>query len=1220
MARHPVVIVQGETGCGKTTQLPQLCWKAGRGAAGMIALTQPRRIAARAVAARIAAELGSADGGLVAHQVRFEDRTSPRTRIKVVTDGILLAQLRSDRLLSKFDTVIVDEAHERSLNVDFLLGCLTRILHRRSDLKVIVASATIDAQRFSRHFGDAPIVEIPGRLHPVEVRHAEPVAAEGEEPDKIRAIVDAVSSLIDETDGDGLVFLPGEREIHEVKEVLSGRVKEIADVLPLYARLGAKEQDLALAGTGRRRVILATNVAETSLTVPRITFVVDSGDVRVLRYSPKARLQRLPIERVSKAGAAQRSGRCGRLGPGICVRLYSKEELAGLADWPQPEIQRVNLASVLLQMAAMDLGEVTHFPFLDAPSVRAVEEGRATLHELGALSLSGRLTRQGQQMARLPVDPRIARVLLESLRLHCLSEALVVAAALSVGDPRERPFERTGAADIAHLEWRDSASDLGSMLRLWRAWQQRQSELGSSALKRWCREKFLAHQRMREWQEIHRQLTRLVETHWDRAREGVRREIAEKPSLDALHKSLLAGFVSNVAQRTEEGEYELANGQKFSMHPSSVLARSSARWIVCAEIVDTGRRLGRTGVRIHPEWVEQVAPQLVKRSISEPHWMPERGQCAAWERVSLGTLVISPRRRVPLGPIDPAAARHHFIQGALIEELFQGEAPPFMARNRALRSAIEAEEARRRKPLLCDDLARHAFFDTRIPESIHSWPSFLRWLEEASRGQSGLLEMQRRDLLADPANDPDEGVESQTIDVGGVDRRVEFIHSPGARNDGATLRVPLAAASLIDPRALEWGTAGSLAERCEALIKSLPKGFRQRLIPAHEVAEGAAIALADRTGDLLPRLAEYCTATAGTRIAPEDFAPEKLEPHMRIRIEIFDEAGRTIDEDRDPRALCSRIRTRALGAFAELAQSFGDKYCRSRIDRWTPMTLPSDIPLSLAAPERSPVANVYPALVDREEWVDLASFPDELSARKAMRRGIVRLLALSCRARVAPHAEYHPKWEAIARLIRGHASGEREWLADIADAVAIDHVDRQPELPRSFEAMAALEVSLENTLWDLASTAVQRTHALLLGLNAARAASEGPLRKAILARIEAISPARPLRKLAVAQLSRAPRRLEALALRARKAMSRGMEWDEALAREFAPFAARAQMMLDESTTHEEWQHALDFADLVEEFAVSLWAQELGTLRSVSAPKLERAASQWKVRAIHASSS
>ena len=1242
---HPVVIVQGETGCGKTTQLPKLCLQAGRATTGMIALTQPRRIAARAVCRRIAEELAVESGGVVAYQVRFDDRTTSATRIKVVTDGILLAQIRTDRLLSRYDTVIIDEAHERSLNIDFLLGCLVRILRRRSDLRVVIASATIDSQRFSRHFGDAPVIEIPGRAHPVEVRYAPVGRDDSGEPDMIRAISDAVVERLKGQDGDGLVFLAGEREIRDAQTALQGRLGESVEAVPLYSRLSGPEQDRALSGSGRRRVVLATNIAETSLTVPRVRFVIDTGNARVLRYSTKSRIQRIPIERISRASAAQRAGRCGRIAPGVCIRLYSEQEFADFPQWPQPEIQRVSLASVILQMSSIGLGAVASFPFLDPPSPRAIEEGQATLVELGAFTSSSRLTREGAMMARLPVDPRLSRVLLESVRAHCLPEALVIASALSSIDPRERPAAKATEADIAHQQWRDTSSDAASILRLWFAWRKAREDLGSSALKRWCRERFVSEGRLREWEEIHRQLVRLVDGGWESARALVGTPAREGAPLEPLHRSIMTGFVSSVAQRTEEGDYLLATGHRFSLHPSSALARGAARWIVAAEIVDTGRRVGRTAVRIHPDWLGQVAPHLLTRSISEPHWVETSGQAAAWERTTLGALVVSPRRRVPLGPINPAAARQLFIQGALVEECVPGVIPPFMERNRRLRAGLEQEEARKRRTLIGDDLARYSFFDARIPEEIHSWPSFIRWLDSSKGSIPRTLEMQRMDLLRDPSDQSESAAEGLLM-IAGRPRDVAYIHRPGDIRDGASIRVALEAASLLDERAISWGVPGSLAQFCEGMIRSLPRHIRQRLIPAREVAEGAAERLADREGSFATRLAEQLNSIAQTRVTAADFDLARVEPHLRILVEVVDSTGAIIDSDRDVRALVARIRDRSLRAFAALAASFGDRYERRAVEQWTNTSLPNEIAEQIPAPEDCPVAVVYPALVDARRGADgplhLRCFSDELSATLAMRGGVVALLSRSIARAVIHHAHYHPKWEEICSLASVSGIPHTELLEDLPDAVAIDFVDRLEVLPRSQEAMEHTDASIGEGLWDRSGACLERVHQCLSALavvrgvdrrtlavgsasarsfvttHAPRSVSSETVQR-VLERAQKIFPPHALASLSATQLARAPRRLEALASRMRKVVTKGEGWEESLAAQFAPWEVRVALARERAVTRDGWARAVEFADLVEEFAVALWAQELGTIHPVSEQRLEPLARQLNVWEIQPSS-
>jgi len=1207
-----VVIVQGDTGCGKTTQLPKICLAAGIGVKGMIALTQPRRVAARSVAARISKELGESWPGAVAYQVRFDDRSTSATRIKVVTDGLLLAELRADPLLSRYEAVIVDEAHERSLNIDFLLGCLVRILRRRAEFKVIVASATIDAPRIAEHFGGAPVIEVPGRLHPIDVIWR-PRADEEAGQELASEVAAAIEERLVSQEGDGLVFLPGEREIAEVRTALEGRLAGRAEVLPLYARLSSAEQDRALAGVGGRRVILATNIAETSLTVPRVRFVVDSGLARVLRYSPKARLQRLPIEPISQASARQRAGRCGRIAPGVCVRLYSEEAYEASPQWTQPEIQRVNLASVLLQMASLGLGDIERFPFIDPPSARAVAEGRATLVELGAFTSAHRLTKAGRMMARLPIDPRLARMLLEARRMHCLPAALVAASALSVGDPRERPAERAGAADFAHAAFRDPVSDLGSILRLWRAWRDRSIELGSSQLRRWCRDSFLSHGRLREWSEIHRQLTRLVAGAWDAAQPGADRARGEEDAaLEPLHRALLAGFVGHAAQRTQDGEYELASGQLFTVHGSSALARGHARWIVAAEIVDTGRRVARTVVRIHPSWLEQVAPHLVQRTISDPHWVAERGQAAAWERVTLGSLVVSARRRVALGPTDPVAARTQFIQGALVEEQVRCELPVFMQRNRSLRASIEEDEARLRRPLLADDARRFAFYDARVPPALHSWPSFLRWMEESDASRSDLLTMARADLLAEGEAGRSESP-SPRVEIGGLSRPVSFVHAPRTRSDGATVSVPLEAACLIDPRALSWGVPESLAELSAAMIRTLPKHLRQRLSPLAEVAEGAAIALADRHGEFADRLAAHCSRVALTSVRASDFESSKIEPHLRLRVEVT-HAGGVVDSDRDPRALKQRVRDRSLAAFAESSPNFAPNFYKDGIEAWTDSTLPVEIPARIEAPAGSPVRDLFPALVDdgaRRGSVSLRVYPDELSAKRAMRQGVIRLVALSIGSSVRDIARHAPKFEALALTAVARGTSSPELLEDIIDAVAIDIVDRLPELPRSRIALESALAGIREGLW-------LRVEAVLTRLRECFDAVPAPVPECISTSVARLFPARAPSLLSAHAFENAPRRLRAQAVRARRAL-RDPTGERANVATFTPWLELAERSVRLAADCVEWRSAVDLMDLVEEFAVALWAQELGTTRSVSVQRLARAASQMSWLATHSES-
>lgn len=1208
---NQVVIIQGETGCGKTTQLPKLALQAGRGVGGMVGLTQPRRVAARTICARIASELGVAPGSIVGHQVRFDDRSNASTIIKVVTDGILLAQMGSDRLLTKFDTLIVDEAHERSLNIDFLLGCLRSILHRRSDLKIIIASATIDAAKFSRHFADAPVIEIPGRTFPVETRYRPTKLDDFGDPDYPSTIADAVEECLREQKGDGLVFLPGEREIAELQEMLQGRLADTAEVVPFFARLSSDAQDYAMTPGTKRRVVLATNIAETSLTVPRIRFVVDCGLARVLRYNPRLRLQRLPVERISRASAMQRTGRCGRVGPGLCIRTFAPEEFEEMPQWNQPEIQRVNLASVILQMAGFGLGDIRHFPLVDPPSHRSIEEGLATLTELGALTSTGRLTTEGALMAKLPIDPRLARVLLESIKVHCLPEALVIAAGWSVADPRVHPADKPDSASMAHSVWKDQRSDVASTLRLWKLWRNKSSELGSSALRTWCRQSFLSQQRLREWDEIHRQITRLVQQGWKKARPWVHRPLADTFPADAIHACVLAGFVSNVAQRTIEGEYELANAQKFRMHSSSALGRANARWLVATEVMDTGRRVGRTAVPIAPQWIERVAGHLVKRAVSEPHWVKQTGQVAAWQRVTLGSLVVSPRSRVPYGPVDPRGAREVFIQSALIDEEIVGKSPEFLRKNRQLLENLLAEEARRRCTLVGGDASRYEFYDARIPLEIHSWPAFLRWFAAESRNQPHLLCMRRADLVA-ASGDGDGCKVEDSIDLNGIACPLEFCHQPGDERDGASLRIPLESATQIDTRSLGWGVPGMLSELCEAYIRSLPKHLRQRLIPAGEVATGAAQALAGRTGEFAQRLAEYLSTVAATRIAAVDFSPANIDRHLMVRVAVVDHQGNEIDADRDGLALAKRVRERAMAAFEAAAARQSGAWRRRVIHRWED-DLPQELPLMMGAPEGMNCATVFPCLdhtLENGSWrVVLRLCPDELSARQAMRRGTIALLADAIAKSASEHAENHPAWTSIATGAIVARLDEDSLLGDIAVAIATALVDRSGEPPRTRQRLIELREHALSGMWRLAQETVEQTQKMvgaLLELSAVTAQlTDRSLAQCVTQRMEQLVTARPLRNLSTAQLQAAPRRVMALVTRVKKASAKGSPWDRALEAQFAPWQQHAQRMIADAHTWQQWLRAQQVTDAVEEFAVALWAQELGTAYPVSAVRLEK---------------
>ncbi|MCA1805830.1 MAG: ATP-dependent RNA helicase HrpA [Xanthomonadaceae bacterium] len=830
IAAHPVIIVCGETGSGKTTQLPKICLELGRGVDGLIGHTQPRRIAARSLAARVAEELHSRVGQAVGCKMRFHDQVGEQTFLKIMTDGILLAETQGDPDLLQYDTFIIDEAHERSLNVDFLLGYLKQLLPRRPDLKLIITSATIDPERFSRHFSNAPVIEVSGRTYPVELRYR-PLRGDDEEDqdrDRGQALLDAVDELAREGDGDVLVFLSGERDIREAAELLRKHHPPHTEVLPLYARLSASQQQAVFRPHRGRRIVLATNVAETSLTVPGIRYVVDTGLARLSRYSYRSKVQRLPIEKISRAAADQRAGRCGRVAAGICIRLYSEEDFAARPAFTEPEILRTNLAAVILQMSALGLGAVEDFPFVEAPDARFVRDGFKLLQELGAVDEGQRLTERGRQLARLPVDPRIGRMILAAREELCLREVLVIAAALSVQDPRERPLDKAQAADEKHRLFAVPYSDFLGYLNLWNAYHEQARHLSQNKLRKWCQQHFISYVRMREWHEVERQLQRLVTDMGLRLNQ-------EEAEPDAIHRALLSGLLGNIAMKTAEREYTGARNLKLELFPGSVLVKKRPQWIMAAELVETGKRYARTLAVVEPRWVEPLAAGLVKRSHGEPHWEKRAGQVVARERVTLYGLPVVTQRRVNYGPIDPVLSRELFIREALVAGQL-GTPGRFMTHNRALVAEVLELEARaRRRDLLVSEEELYAFYDARLPAGIHDQVAFEHWRKQAEREDPRCLYFAREALLAQ-----EEAIDTRQfpaqLEWQGLRLPVRYRFEPGEEDDGMTVTVPLAALNQLRPASFEWLVPGLLEEKLTLLIKSLPKQQRRHFVPVPEFA------------------------------------------------------------------------------------------------------------------------------------------------------------------------------------------------------------------------------------------------------------------------------------------------------------------------------------------------------------------------------------------------
>ncbi|NND69888.1 MAG: ATP-dependent RNA helicase HrpA, partial [Halioglobus sp.] len=817
IAGHQVVIVAGETGSGKTTQLPKICLELGRGTRGRIGHTQPRRLAARTVAGRIASELGTELGQLVGYQVRFHDQVSEDSAIKLMTDGILLAEIERDRNLQQYDTLIIDEAHERSLNIDFLLGYLKRLLPRRPDLKVIVTSATIDVVGFSRHFNDAPVVEVSGRSYPVETLYEPPVAEDGERWSQVVRLVEDIESGRYGPRGDVLVFLPGEREIRELALLL--RRLAGPEVLPLYARLGQAEQNRVFEGRGSSslRVVLATNVAETSLTVPGIRYVIDPGEARLSRYSYRSKLQRLPVEPVSQASADQRRGRCGRVGPGVCIRLYSEEDYLSRPEYTEPEIQRTNLAAVILQALQLRLGDIGEFPFLNPPDVRLVRDGFRLLTELGAVTEAGKLTSLGRRMSRLPVDPRLGRMILAGAELGCLAEILVIASALSVQDPRERPPEKRTQADQSHARFRHERSDFMAWLNLWRYFEEQRQALSQNKLRKLCQREFLSYRRMREWRDIHTQLT--IACRQQKLQPPA--QLPPEENYAAVHRALLSGLLGHIARHQEGREYQGARERKLQVFPGSSQASRKPKWIVAAEIVETSRVFAREVAAIEPRWVLDLEPAQLKRHYSEPHWRSRRGQVVALERTTLYGLTLAEKRPVHYGPLAPAESRELMIREGLIPGSYH-QHPAFLKHNRRLVRDIEDMESRsRRRDLLVDEQALFTFYDERLPEDIFTASRLAAWLKK-NAGAEKALYMSREDLLA---RDPGAALGGQFPDVlewRDMRFRLSYAFEPGGVGDGVSVTVPVALLNRVPRYRFDWLVPGLLREKCIALVKALP--------------------------------------------------------------------------------------------------------------------------------------------------------------------------------------------------------------------------------------------------------------------------------------------------------------------------------------------------------------------------------------------------------------
>ncbi|WP_233263177.1 ATP-dependent RNA helicase HrpA [Cognatiluteimonas profundi] len=1225
LGSHQVLIVAGETGSGKTTQLPKLCLAAGRGAAGLIGCTQPRRIAARAVARRVAEELQVPLGGAVGFQVRFNDSVSEQTAIKFMTDGILLAEIQSDRWLSRYDTLIIDEAHERSLNIDFLLGYLKQLLPRRPDLKVIVTSATIDTTRFSQHFGDAPVVDVEGRGYPVELRYR-PLEGDADNEGE-RSVLEGILAACDEIaherpgsggPGDTLIFLPGEREIRDAHQALERRKYRHTEVLPLYARLSARDQDRVFHPGSQRRIVLATNVAETSLTVPRIHYVVDPGYARVKRYSPRQKLDRLHVEVISQASADQRKGRCGRIAPGICYRLYAETDFASRPPYTDPEIRRAALAGVILKMLSLGLGRVEDFPFLEPPDPRAVADGWQTLVELGAVLATDAdrqrtLTPVGKLMARMPVDVKLARMLVAANTHGCLHEMLAIASFLGIQDPRERPADQRGAADAAHALFADPQSEFVGILKLWEAYRVAHEDMTQSQLRKWADRHFLGFLRLREWRELHRQLKLLCDDlGWPHAPAPVvGGDGHARRAYVSLHRALLAGLPTQLGHRVQSADrkaasqYDGPRGRKFQLFPGSTPAKKPPPWVLSATLLDTERVWALTNAAVEPDWAIAELPHLLVRRHHDPHWSRSQGRVIGSEQISLFGLVLAPKRPVHYGALYPDESRHIFVRDALVTGEIDTRSA-FLARNLAtLHKAREEEAKQRRAGIVVDEDWQARWYLDRLPPDVHNVQALDAWYGKLPDAKKKSIEWSRDELLV--GDETDAARFPPYLALSDSRLALQYRFEPGAIDDGMTVAVPLHLLNALDPARLSWLAPGFVADKAAALIRTLPKNLRRNVVPAPDFARAFAEAWPQPDADAIEgTLARFLSKATGVVLPATEFNPAAIDPHLHVNLRLFDADGRTVlAESRDLDALRQQFGARAAEAFAAHAAK---GMARKGLTRFPD----TPIPVSVAGAGGIPA---YPALDAIDGVVSLDVHADRAQALRRHPRGVRRLLELALADRIKQARKQLPVQPRTALLYAAIESaaprsdgvaGHDRLRADLVDGVfaklAADALEdirdvgafgqRREAIARELFPAAVERLAQAQVILTLVAEVREKLESRLVGW---ASGNLDDMRR----QLAGLTPPGFLRDVPADVLADYPRYLKALALRAERAL-RDPVRDQARMLELKPFTDALQAARTPGRDDDDWQ-ALRW-DL-EELRVSLFAQELGARSGISVKKL-----------------
>ncbi|NQV25993.1 MAG: ATP-dependent RNA helicase HrpA [Rhodopirellula sp.] len=1227
--KNQVVILCGETGSGKSTQLPLICLGMGRGVSGMIGHTQPRRIAARSVAARVVEEVGSSIGDAVGFKIRFTDTTSPKTYVKLMTDGILLAESQGDRFFEQYDTIIIDEAHERSLNIDFLLGRLKQILPRRPDLKVIITSATIDAKRFADHFGKgdqpAPVIEVSGRTYPVEMRYRppfDPDLKDAEQPDKRggsqsnrrrseadmqAAVLDAVDELMIEGPGDILIFMPTERDIHETAKSLRGRLLgriskgQKTDILPLYARLSTKEQSRIFQTQPHRRIVIATNVAESSLTVPGIHYVIDSGTARISRYSARSRMQRLPVEPISQASANQRAGRCGRIGPGICIRLYSEDDYKGRDAYTAPEIQRTNLASVILQTTALRMGPLEDFPFLEPPRTGTITDGYRSLYELGAIDEQNQITEVGRQLSRLPVDPRVGRLILAGHEENCLHEVLVIAAALELQDPRDRPIDKQQAADEAHAKFQDAKSDFLSYLKLWDFYHKVRSGASRGQLRKACQQNFLSYNRMREWVDIHHQLSELV------AEVGLK-PVKRQDNFDAIHRALLTGFLASIALLTDQREYTAAGNQKVTIWPGSGLFKEKPKWIVAAELVETTKRYVRTVARIQPEWIEPIAGHLMKRTYSDPEWDSQAGSAMAYEKVTLFGIPVVPRRRTRYAKVDPELSREMMIREGLVAGHLELQLP-FLRHNARLMEELEGLQTRtRRFDLVVDDEERFEFYDKRIPREVADIDHLKRWLRKAEKSRRGLLNMEKVDLRRTGTEEVTGQEFPDAVKVGQIQLPIEYHLEPGSPEDGVTLELPQEAFNQIDQNRLGWLVPGLVEEKVAALVKSLPKSLRRQFVPTADTAKEVASKLNFGQGNFEQTVARLLSEIARESVAAADFQEERLPNHLRMNVRIVNGEGESLATGRDLKIIRQQIGGQASSSFSKIDD---DRWQRDGLTTWDFGELPAQVTVYRG----SISLKGYPTLIDDGETVALRL--RDLPARSALetRAGIRRLTAIALARFVKVQVENIPRlqeWVMLSAAMGGAVAFQKNLGDLIVDRALFPEKGPYPRTEVEFQervkkAKSLIPVATQDVV-ILVSAIMSGYATLRKSINATQSPHWKYAADDVKKQIAALTQPGFLTAAAWGWLRQYPRYFEAATVRLQKLPKSGAAKDSRAQQVIEDLVGLYQYRAEEHRERDIYDPELEYYRwMLEEYRVSLFAQELRTAIPVSEVRLEK---QW----------